>query len=115
MCCEQLGKSAGVVHLSAAIPASFSAEQVASLSSALHEQVGRKLAMHVVAGKPQFIESKAVPQEIIDAELAIFREQMKDEKKKESVMEGILKGKLNKRLGEICLLGQVSGDCLCGR
>eukprot|EP01039_Chlorochromonas_danica_P009002 gene9002-9936_t len=102
----QLGKAASVVHLSAKVPASLSTAQITDLQVALREQVGRKLAMHIVAAKPLYLEPSVVPKEVVDHEMTIFREQMKDEKKKESVLENILKGKLSKRLNELCLVGQ---------
>jgi elongation factor Ts len=72
----------------------------------LTEVAGRKLAMHIVAAKPSFLAAENAPQEFIEKELAIFREQSKDEKKKPEIIEKMIQGKLNKRLSEVCLLGQ---------
>lgn len=88
------------------IDASASAEHKEELRS----QVGRRLAMHIVAAKPLYLSTDAVPQIFIDQELAIFREQASDDKnnskKKPEMIEKAIQGKLNKRLGEVCLLSQ---------
>lgn len=106
MCCVncfQLGKSAGVLVWGV----NSSSEDITKKTvDYLTEAAGRKLAMHVVAAKPLFLAPENVSQEFIDKELAIFREQSKDEKKKPEIIEKMIQGKLNKRLSEICLLGQ---------
>jgi elongation factor Ts len=98
----QLGKATGVVHMT------VDGENVSATQQALKDSVGRKLAMHVVAAKPLFLSSQNVPADFVEKELAIFREQSKEDagKKKPEVIEKIIQGKVNKRLGEVCLLGQ---------
>lgn len=64
------------------------------------------LAMHVVAAKPQYLSPADVPVEVIEAEKAIYRKQMADEKKPEHILERILEGKLNKFYDEVCLMEQ---------
>ena len=101
-----MGKAVGVVHISATPSATAAAEPV-GLREALQEQLGKRLAMHVVASKPQYLAPAQVPPEVIEKEVAIFREQLQGEKKKASVVDGIVQGKLRKHLSEICLLDQV--------
>lgn len=68
----------------------------------------RKLSMHVVAAKPVYLSIEKVPVAVLDNEKAIFMEQSADLKaKKPEMMQKIVMGKVNKRLGEICLLSQV--------
>lgn len=82
----------------------------ASLAEKVHSEVGRKLAMHTVAAKPAYLTAESVPPEVMERELAIFREQAASGEnmkgKKPEVVEKIVQGKLSKRLGELTLLGQ---------
>lgn len=63
-------------------------------------------ALHVAAFTPSHLTLKEVPQSYIDEQMEIFRVQVKDLDKPENVKEGIIRGKLNKHLGEICLMNQ---------
>jgi len=66
--------------------------------------------LHLVAFEPPFIDKESVPQEYLDEKMEIFKAQMdKDPKmagKPDNIKEGILKGKLNKHLAEVCFLEQ---------
>jgi len=68
------------------------------------------LALHIAAFNPAAIDRTKIDQEWLKEQEGIFKVQMeKDEKlkgKPENVLEGILKGKVNKFLSEICLMEQ---------
>lgn len=101
----QLGKTIGVIALKTEPALADSA------ATSLRESAGRKLAMHIVAAKPQFLSAAQVSPTFIEAERAIFVEQMKEDessgkKKSPEVLEKILGGKVQKRLAEVCLLSQ---------
>ncbi|MDR0323721.1 MAG: translation elongation factor Ts [Treponema sp.] len=68
------------------------------------------LALHIAAFNPAAIDRSKVDQSWLKEQEEIFRSQMeKDEKlkgKPENVLNGILQGKVNKYLSEICLLEQ---------
>jgi elongation factor Ts len=68
------------------------------------------LAMHIAAFKPLAISSDGVDTSLIKEQTELFRKQMEqDEKlkgKPANVLDGILKGKVNKYLADICLLDQ---------
>ena len=68
------------------------------------------LALHIAAFSPAAIDRSKVDQDWLKEQEGIFRAQMeKDEKlkgKPENVLEGILKGKVNKYLGDICFMEQ---------
>lgn len=66
-----------------------------------------KCAMHVCAEDPMFLDAKLVPQDYVNEQLDIFKKQVESIDKPEKVKEGIVRGKLNKLLGEICLNQQV--------
>ena len=66
--------------------------------------------LHIAAFTPSYTSKKDVPQSYIDEQKEIFKAQMdQDEKmagKPENVKEGILQGKINKHLAEICFEDQ---------
>ncbi len=66
--------------------------------------------LHLVAFEPPFINKESVPQDYLDEKMEIFKAQMdKDPKmagKPDKVKEGILNGKINKHLAEVCFLEQ---------
>ena len=68
------------------------------------------LALHIAAFNPAAIDRSKIDQNWLKEQEEIFRVQMeKDEKlkgKPENVLAGILQGKVNKYLSEICLLEQ---------
>jgi len=68
------------------------------------------LALHIAAFNPTAIDRGRIDQNWLKEQEGIFRVQMeKDEKlkgKPENVLKGILQGKVNKYLSEICLLEQ---------
>jgi len=64
------------------------------------------IAMHVVAADPKYLLPEDVAQEEIDKEKEIYREQLLKEGKPENIINNILQGKINKYLGEICLVRQ---------
>jgi len=68
------------------------------------------LALHIAAFNPIAIDRNKIDQNWLKEQEGIFRAQMeKDEKlagKPENVLSGILKGKVNKHLSEICLYEQ---------
>ena len=70
------------------------------------QQLARDIAMHVVASRPLYVTRDQVPADLVEREKAIYREQMISSGKPEQVIDKIVEGKLDKWLGEICLLDQ---------
>jgi elongation factor Ts len=70
----------------------------------------KDIAMHVAAMAPQFIAREDIPNEYIEHERQIQTEIVKNDPKTadkpEKVMDGIIEGKLNKQLKDVCLLEQ---------
>ena len=62
--------------------------------------------MHIVAMSPEYLGAVDVPNEVIEKEKDIYREQMKDIDKPEEIKEKIIEGKLKKFYSEVCLLNQ---------
>lgn len=70
------------------------------------EQVGKDVAMQIAAMSPAGLDKDSVPQEVIDNELRIGREQALAEGKPEKIVDKIAEGKLNKFFKENTLLHQ---------
>ena len=68
--------------------------------------LAKDLAMQIAALKPEYIDQGDIPDAMIEEELRILRMQAQKEGKPKEILEKIVKGKLNKRLNEITLLGQ---------
>ena len=67
-------------------------------------QLGRDLAMQVAAAKPVAVSKDDVPEDVLERERAIYREQFKD--KPPQAIEKIVEGKLQAFYKEHCLLDQ---------
>ncbi len=71
------------------------------------QSLAKDLALHVAAANPKFLDRASVPAELVEKEKEIYAEQLKAQNKPANVLEGILKGKLDKFYEEVCLLEQV--------
>ena len=75
------------------------------------KEMAKNVAMQVAALKPVYTSDSEVDAEYIEKERAILLAQImndpKESKKPEKVIDGIIKGRINKELKEICLLDQV--------
>lgn len=79
---------------------------VAEATGNLDEGTIKDVCMQVAAMSPQFVDKSQVPQDILEREKKIFKEQLLETGKPEEVVEKILVGKLDKFAGEISLLQQ---------
>lgn len=70
------------------------------------EQVGKRLAMHIVAAKPVYLAPEDVPEAEIEKERQILMEQMADSGKPADILEKIVNGRMRKYYEEVCLLEQ---------
>ena len=74
-------------------------------------EMGKNVCMQAAALKPQFCTNKEVPADFIEKETEILKAQIENDPKEaakpENVKMGIIKGRINKELKEICLLDQV--------
>jgi len=66
----------------------------------------KKLAMHVVAAKPQYLHPESVPEDVISKEKAILMEKMQGTNKPPEILEKIITGQLRKFYEGICLTEQ---------
>lgn len=70
------------------------------------QDLAHNLAMQIVALNPQYLSPQNIPQEEVEKERKIYREQHSQEKKPKNVLEKIIEGKLQKFYAEVCLLKQ---------
>lgn len=69
-------------------------------------EIGKDMAMQVAAMSPISVDQSSVDQAIIDRELNVFRDVIRQEGKPEEMVEKIAAGKLNKFFKESTLLNQ---------
>lgn len=81
----------------------FTADKPEVFADEAFKNFAFQCAMQVCAQDPMFLDAKSVPQDYCDEQLSIFRKQVESIDKPEKVKEGIVRGKLNKLFGEICL------------
>lgn len=69
-------------------------------------ELAHNLALHIVAMNPSYISKDEVPQEELDREIEVLKNQAKAEGKPDNIIEKIVDGRLSKYYEEFCLLEQ---------
>jgi elongation factor Ts len=69
-------------------------------------EFARNLAMHIAATNPVGITAEDVPEDVIERERSIYRDQAVEMGKPEKMIDRIVDGKLNKFFKESCLMDQ---------
>ena len=72
------------------------------------QTLAKELAMHVAAASPQYVRREDVPEDVIEAERAIYKGQMEGANKPANVIDKIVEGKLNSFFEQVVLLEQPS-------
>jgi len=70
------------------------------------QQLVKDLAMQVAAAAPLYVRREEVPAELVQVELDLVKQQLREQKKPEAMLEKIAAGKLDKFYSDICLLEQ---------
>lgn len=65
--------------------------------------VAKDIAMHAAAMRPTYVSISDVPEEVIEKEKAVLKEQAMNEGKPADIAEKMVQGRLNKFYKEICL------------
>lgn len=68
--------------------------------------MARDIAMHIAAANPTYLNPEEVPEDVMDKEKAIYREQAQAEGKPEKIWDRIIEGKLKKYYEDVCLMNQ---------
>jgi elongation factor Ts len=69
-------------------------------------EFAHEIAMQIAAGNPGWVTEGEVPESVLEAERAIYREQAAGENKPPEILERIVDGKMKKWLDEVVLLRQ---------
>lgn len=69
--------------------------------------LAHEICLQIASMKPLFIKEEDIPEEILKKEKAIYEEQAKELNKPEEIVQGIIKGKLEKFKKENCLINQL--------
>ncbi|MEO5348441.1 MAG: translation elongation factor Ts [Magnetococcus sp. YQC-3] len=77
-----------------------------SADQAALTDLGKKLAMHVAASAPPWLNRAAVPAEALERERNVLADQARSSGKPESIIEKMVLGRIDKFYGESCLLEQ---------
>jgi elongation factor Ts len=68
--------------------------------------LARDIAMQIAAVNPQFVDQQSIPPDFIEKEKSILIAQAESSGKPAEIIEKMIKGRLNKFLAEVTLLGQ---------
>jgi elongation factor Ts len=75
-----------------------------TVKSAVFKELALDVCLQVAAARPASLDRSGVPAQLVEDEKALFLKQV--EGKPANIVEGILKGKLNKFYSQICLIEQ---------
>jgi elongation factor Ts len=64
------------------------------------------VAMHIAAAAPVALDRTTVDAALVEKEAEIYKAQMQEEGKPDNIIDKIVKGKIDKFYGEVCLLEQ---------
>ena len=70
------------------------------------DEVGKDLAMHVAATRPQALDANGVPAALIEAERSVAKQKAEEEGKPANIIEKIVEGSVAKYLKEVALVSQ---------
>jgi elongation factor Ts len=99
------GKVSSYIHMGGKIGVLVGLESDSDNAAAL-EELGKKIAMHVAAYSPPYLDRKYVPEADLTREKDILSEQARASGKPENIIEKMVMGRINKFYGENCLLEQ---------
>ena len=72
-----------------------------------NKDIGAKIAMHIAASNPLAIDKNEIDKKIVDKELEIIKEEIKNSGKPNEMVEKISKGKIAKFLNDNSLINQL--------
>ncbi len=79
---------------------------VLTVLNGANSEVARDVSMHAAAMRPGYITSSEVPEDVIEHEKGIIKEQAINEGKPAEIAEKMVNGRINKFFKEICLVEQ---------
>ena len=85
----------------------ISVVKIDGISKGKNEGIGSKIDMHVAASNPLAIDKDEIDKSIVDKEVEIIKEEIKNSGKPDEMVEKISKGKISKFLNDNSLLNQM--------
>ena len=85
----------------------ISVVKIDGISKGKNEGIGSKIAMHVAASNPLAIDKDEIDKSIVDKEVEIIKEEIKNSGKPDEMVEKISNGKISKFLNDNSLLNQM--------
>lgn len=70
-------------------------------------EVAKDVAMHAAAMRPQYVKQEEVPEEVLNKEKEIMKEQLLNEGKPADRIDNIIVGKVKKYYEDVCLENQI--------
>ena len=70
------------------------------------KNLAHEICLQIAAMKPLFVSEDDIPDEIVEGEAKIYKEQLKDSGKPENIVKQILEGKIKKYKESVSLLNQ---------
>ena len=67
---------------------------------------GKNICMHIAATSPKSLDERSLDSDIVETEMNIIKEQLKETGKSDDIVEKMLDGKMNKFYEEVVLLNQ---------
>ena len=71
------------------------------------QNLAHEICLQIAAMRPQYVKEEEIPQEVLTKEKLEYEEQAKALNKPAEIVEGIIKGKLEKYKKDFCLLNQL--------
>ena len=72
----------------------------------LFKELAHDLAMQIAATEPLYLKPEDVPQEMVEKEQSMIKEEIANESKPADVLDKIIEGKMAKYYADICLMNQ---------
>lgn len=77
-----------------------------SVNASKLDELGKQIAMHVAAAKPEALNIESVNKDKLDREIAVLKDQAKNSGKPDNIIEKMMEGRIRKYYEEIVLLEQ---------
>jgi len=86
--------------------AELEADKPEALNAPEFAELGHEICMQIAAANPLYLVPEDAPEDVLEREKAVYRQQLLDEGKPEDKIEKILPGKIRKYFDNTCLLEQ---------
>lgn len=100
------GKLMSYVHGGGSIAVLVKFSDDVDLNNENFIEYAKNIAMQIAAANPQYLEPKEIPQNVLDEETEILKQQVINSGKPENIADKIVAGKIKKFYQEVCLKEQ---------